>query len=106
LRELKFRFWDINKKRWCGKAAHLHKVYYGINKEDMHLNYITEQFTGLKDKNGIDIYEGDKYLHSTGETGVITFENGCFNCYCENNVFVLCSMNEDIEIIGNIHEKV
>ncbi len=59
MRELKFRFWNTEKKRWYGKGIHLHKVCYNVDNEEMHTNYVTEQFAGVLDSKGVDIYEGD-----------------------------------------------
>lgn len=57
-REIKFRIWHKVSKEWCG--------YIGLNEkiptnslEYNHGDLIFQQYTGLKDKNNIDIYEGD-----------------------------------------------
>ena len=55
MREIKFRFWNVKKGTWYGKAVPLYKCH----DENRLIDYISEQFTGLKDKNGVDIYTDD-----------------------------------------------
>lgn len=64
MREIKFRVWSISDKKYVecydismdGKFAH---VAQGDQLYLFEGDFILEQFTGLKDKNGKEIYEGD-----------------------------------------------
>ena len=64
-REIKFRFWDTKEGKWLGKDSSYwkeltfkdcrNKLIASIRQG----NIIAEQYTGLTDKNGKEIYEGD-----------------------------------------------
>ncbi|MCE8267937.1 hypothetical protein JJO14_09345 [Listeria monocytogenes] len=64
------------------------------------------QYTGLKDKNGKKIFEGDMGWDEHNECyGVVKFEEGKFLYAWENIAEDLWEVADSIEIYGNIHEN-
>ncbi|EFB6931243.1 hypothetical protein HGQ23_000505 [Listeria monocytogenes] len=64
------------------------------------------QYTGVKDKNGKKIFEGDVGWDEHNECyGVVKFEEGKFLYAWENITEDLWEVADSIEIYGNIHEN-
>lgn len=70
------------------------------------MDSIAEQFTGLKDNTGEDIYEGDiVQLDPDDDPCQIFFAEGKFQAEDNNVVYDLSEEYMDCEIVGNIHEN-
>lgn len=104
-REIKFRAWDVNGQENEQMINSISVEYFTI-KEIKSNGFKLMQFTGLYDKNGKEIYEGDILLHNNIKRTVI-FEKGAFVLEQKNLTCVREWWNfaKYCEIIGNIYEN-
>ena len=110
-REIKFRAWQKSHKTMWYDGGHMNlslriegglytpDPYYG-NGHDK--DFILMQYTGLKDKNGNEIYEGDIVKDNEGFTTKVGFSEGIF--YIQN-IPERPLKNYQVEIISNIYEN-
>ncbi|MBG9769460.1 YopX family protein [Bacillus vallismortis] len=138
MREIKFRAWINEESSWhrdsgvdtpCMEYDFAFEEYMTVNQELYKMqadNHILMQYTGLKDKYGREIYEGDCYTakHKSGKvyTGQVKYElsfvfdikgfeelfiNGV-GAVKTNRTFDIHSFIkwfDEVEVIGNIYEE-
>ena len=117
MREIKFRAWDKYKNKMFDecvgdrkdkKAVSLNSFFRVAESEGL----ILMQYTGLKDKEGKEIYEGDILqtpMRIRGkikiETNVVVWECGAFYLGVDLE-YLLSDYSEDmVEVIGNIYKN-
>lgn len=105
-REIKFRAWDEVSEKMLNWNYFLDTNMKNTFIAPESTGLILMQYTGLDDKNGKEIYEGDiaKYENMIGK---IMFFNGSFilSDFEETEEWELGVINEELETMGNIYES-
>lgn len=126
MRDIKFIAWDKKKNDWFDDEGSLYielngNINFGWNGEIMddytdRINLM--QYTGFKDINGVEIYEGDILKWTDFETNNTTINpvylegtTPIFNVYVDELIYAttLLTLNKIkdgyFEVIGNIHNN-
>ena len=107
-REIKFRAWHNNAKRYMedlclyldsGELGDVSECFHNLESRE---DYILEQYTGLKDKNGKEIYEGD-ILQTSESDGVWSDQK---NGVVVSDIRHPFGNAHLFEVIGNVHEGI
>ncbi len=133
MREIKFRAWNKENKSWYHPIYEAHRgkleeilmkpstghvvIRKHPNKDTyldatQHSRFILMQYTNFKDKNGVEIYEGDVVKDEISRLEVVwhtkTGTWGFHKKHKETADFFSLAMLEPeikLEIIGNVHEN-
>lgn len=111
MRAIKFRVWDNEENNFWGEGRPLNLVSLVddslVNDDDT----VLEQYTGLNDKNGTAIFEGDivrQQMRFAETNGVIFWqeEKSRFAINLDGFITTITKPQESsYEVVGNIHEN-
>lgn len=116
MREIEFRAWDEKNKRYCKNPIAISNdgVLEMIGDIWVDTSFLAEQYTGLKDRNGTKIFEGDIIVLSNDSVKGEIFFNGKISAFQLRYLGELRELFEPkflgewithYSIIGNIHDN-
>lgn len=109
IREIKFRAWDKEECEMLSDVSILDDTWDMLNEFLKHKDELAfMQYTGIKDKKGVEIYEGDIYHHGDPRITytVVWVDGGLMGKQNSSTSYAgLESWCDQIEVIGNIYEN-
>ena len=137
MREIKFKAWDAKRKKmWSAEEMGKDQLtlmpdgrgFVNVSGTSTKLSrflphLIPLQFTGLKDKSGVEIYEGNILKDDNGEIGVVKFgklpldKSGdcvctyqsfyvkCFGKLGQAPMYECVDIGDWMEVVGSIHQN-
>jgi uncharacterized phage protein (TIGR01671 family) len=113
MRDIKFRAWDREEVYYNQYDENSSRMIYGItfNTPKIYTRFDLfdlMQYTGLKDRNRVEIYEGD-IVKIGEELFVVEYYKGCFQLSKQVSTgtfrMFLYKNIDDLEVVGNIYEN-
>lgn len=114
MREIKFKAWIVKDRVMFFSDSLISDFFIWLKDwEKQKSPYILMQYTGLKDKNGVEIYEGDllRLYDNTKGNFEVVFRNSYIGGWVltersnQEWLSLGARSSQNIEIIGNIHEN-
>ena len=105
MREIKFKFYNKRDGFVTKEPLELGEIRWNDDKDD----WIPLQFTGLKDRNGKRIYQGDKIKDEAGNIGEVDWDGlyaSFYLAFPDGPREIDGTIMQWGEVVGNIYELV